>query len=411
MQTVILCEAYARFRGHSKRSQSASPRFRKLFQMIIDNQTTFDLFETLDKPEASWRRWVEVDTRRRMFTVCFVIEFFTALLLENEPATMRNLDYEAPTTLQVPLTACTKALWEAPDARAWDQELRTSRQMETVQTALEQGPTGEGIRTGPTIDSAAVACAWTLHIRLQQHPAASEEAEAAMTKAYVHSGNANTMLMLNHVPLKALLAVVDKTVDTEDSKAATSAGRQMSPEARAAEAVADEWCRSDEATVALWYAARALRVFTTPSRFNALPPPSWDPPGNEGPRWVSIADFWSAYVCALVCWAYAKRRGADKPPTPPPLPGGIKRMGGGDGMDDEAEQAAARRAEGLRWVETASSMVSAGKLSGWKGAGETKAVVGLVGDILSRDCGDREVAEHALLVEVVRVLGKLVRKW
>ncbi|RBQ71422.1 hypothetical protein FVER14953_20697 [Fusarium verticillioides] len=66
-----------------------------------------------------------------------------------------------------------------------------------------------------------------------------------------------------------------------------------------------EWCKSSTAAIATVFAARALNMFL---KLKASSDREEDRKGKfsqqQAVHWTDISDYWGAYVCSLICWAF-----------------------------------------------------------------------------------------------------------
>lgn len=337
-----------------------------------------------------------MEARRRLLAGCFLLDVHSMMYYAQPAVAMRNLDYTSPLTLPIPLTGATTRLWEAPDARTWDRLMRTTDPAEaaqTVQAALSGPITAGDIARMPAMDAAILLCAWALQLGRRRSPRRAEAGggtelagpAARMVSLFPGSGAANAYVALHHAPLHAVLAA------SGDGWALGGKAPQSAtwPEHKRE---LDEWCLSDQAVVAVTMAARALKVFL--SLDDEEGGGEGGGGGGGGPPWREMSDFWGAYVCALICWAYGRGRRCRE--------GGS--TGGSAGGSSGGGASRSRRA-GLRWIREVAGMEPA-QVKRWDGASDTLAVVCAVRDVVARDSVGGRSELLAGAVGVLRRLGE-----
>lgn len=319
-----------------------------------------------------------METRRRLLSSCFLLDVHSMFYYEQPPIVILNLDYSSPSTLPIPLSTSSTKLWGAPDHQVWGQLVGVSPPLETVNTTLSKPLTAEDVAAGPAFDAAILLGACALYLPRRQSltevdPTVRMHMDGpkfCLASLFPQSGIANTYLALHFTPLHVLLSVSGESwVFNKKVLRATmfSEHRQY----------LDEWCRSGSATVAVTFAARALRAFLGVSRTADGSASSVEQ--RRGVPWRDISDYWGTYVCVLICWAYGQ---------------------GGEGDGDTND---ASRRTGLQWILEASEMEPL-QLGEWPQSRSTLAVVCFARDVLARDClGGRNI----LFADSVGVLKKL----
>ena len=424
MHAVLLSEYYARFRGRQKESHRPSARFAKLYQMVrttlpskkkshrhparkpfdrvphpgeantyvpgsftetpnpqvIDHQNAFTPIPARGDSLSSWKQWVDRESRRRLLAGCFMLDVHSSVYYEQYPMAMHGLDYLSPFTLPIPLSASSRKLWGAPDDHAWGQLVGGCPPVETVGTALSKPLAPEAIASMPPFDASILLAASVLSLPRRRSLAtvdatvamAMDGPEFRLATLFSQSGIANTYMALHYTPLHVLLSVSGESwVFNRKVGRATLFSEHRK--------YLDEWCRSDQAVVAVVFAARALKGLLGLSPGLAADGGVSLVEQMRGVPWRDISDYWGVYVCALICWAY------------------------GQGGAGEHGQEDASRRTGLGWILSASEM-EPGQLAAWAPSRNTLAVVCLARDVLARDCmGGRNI----LFADSVGVLKKL----
>lgn len=413
-------------------------------QVLYHNPTMFDPAVTPTEqhlPRGSrWHQWLEAEARRRLVTVCFIVDVHTSIYQQQRRAQDYSGSGANPT---IPLTWRSAALWEASSAVEWvgllaaDPEAGNPTFIPPPSAAL----TPEDISGRPAFDRAAILAHELLRLPrrpsdaahlytflgdgtpdfdmdldpsgsgltllsprfpLTTTPAHPSPAEEQFCRLFAGAGTgagagwdtrANVYLALHHTPLHDLLAVSGDTwiFSQKVLTSALFAGHQQRTKA---------WAGQQHAVSATVYAARAILGFL------GGPENGSNNAGNDGGRGEAatclpdITDYWGLYVCALVCWAFghAARR----------CTGPRGRNGSRDMRTDVDGDA-----EALAWLQ----LVARARWPGEAGPvidqrEESPGVIRLVRRKLERDCvGGR----NRLYVDAVGVLKKLEeednRKW
>lgn len=305
-----------------------------------------------------------------------MFDVHSMMYYEQPPIVIRGLNYSSPSTLPIPLITTTAKLWQAPDANAWVALAPLSKPVETVQTIMAKRPMAEDVGTAPFFDAAVLLAGYALTLPKR----------ASLTKPELHSNKslptnrlasifatspvANTYLALHHTPLHVLLSVSGESW-VFNKKVARHA---LFTEHRN---YLEEWSRSNNALIAVSFAARALRSFLNITPSSLLDATTFIDQIRGG-SWSDISDYWGVHVCTLICWAF------------------------GNYHDVKSSENASRRT-GLQWIINASTMEPE-QIAVWKDSRDTLAVVCLARDVLGRDCtGGRSI----LFADSVGVLRKL----
>lgn len=325
---------------------------------------------------ASWKEWISAESRRRLLAACFLLDVHSMMYYEQPPIVILNLDYSSPSALPIPLLTTTVKLWQAPDAAAWTALNPQSQPMETVQSIMAKSPKAGYIAEAPPFDAAILLAGYALTLPGRQSLTKPESQTSKsvpierLSNIFQSSGIANTYLALHYTPLHVLLSVSGESWVFNKKVALHT----MFSEHRS---YLNEWSKSNNARIAVSFAARALRSFLN-IKFSTLADAGTFIDQIRGGSWNEISDYWGVYVCTLICWAF------------------------GNNKDGKADDDASRRT-GLRWIIEA-SMLEPEQIATWSDSRNTLAVVCLVRDVLARDCiGGRSI----LFADSVGVLRKL----
>ncbi|KXJ95081.1 hypothetical protein Micbo1qcDRAFT_192202 [Microdochium bolleyi] len=346
MQAILLCEYYARFRGR-KVVVNASRVFREVYTRVNRDQATPGMATpAMDvvsgSQEQRWRRWADIEARRRLQTGCFLLDVNTALLYE-QPL-LKPITATSP---PIPLTVQTGQQWKASTASSW--ELATSASdpnMPLAFSPMVDTLTSDRLSSAPPLDIAVYLAAEVLRIlpvgsrtKLNSLNHADLAASEYLQRLFSWSPMASTYTALSYTPLHDLLAVSGDSWIFAIKVLTTEQFREHQTRLK-------DWCRSRQALCAAKYAAKALCSFLglddddddvvasatnnatndnvsyedrytghhplgraaqnqhTGSQLGLQQPPP-QAQRNTFARAVNykISDYWAAYVCALICWA------------------------------------------------------------------------------------------------------------
>ncbi|KAF7548388.1 hypothetical protein G7046_g8691 [Stylonectria norvegica] len=373
-QTVLLCEYYARFRGKKKESYRPSSRFGPLYQRVFNSQSLLIPVATGRDGIRGWKTWIRTETRRRLLAACFVLDVHSACYHEQQHTSIPGLDYASPSTLPIPLSACTEQLWNAQNFQDWAQFPTTNNFVTLNDTPLEL-LTPSDMASVPPFDGAILLAASALCLPRRQSqiqadlvedPSNFPMAATHMARLFPDSGVANTYLALHHTPLHFLLSV------SGDSWVFNKKVIQQSSFTEHQKRL-NHWRNSGSAAVATVFAARAMKAFLNIGGKNAT-----SIQGSSLSR-RDISDYWGVYVCALICWAF-----------------------GHVGKRDSSARIPSRDAS-MQWTLAVANMEPA-QLQNLSGRREAHGVVGLARAALAKDClGGRNI----LFADAVGVLKKL----
>ncbi len=254
--------------------------------------------------EQQWRLWIDAETRRRLLVGCFYVDAHTSIY--HEQARVRHFDLSDGRPPPISLTGPSTPLWNAPSADAFALALQANPTAATP-TSL---PSCDDLTAGAVLALAPFDRALLLvaeAIRLPRRASArggdmpvssassshfpsQHPAEANIRRLFPSSPVANTYLALHHTPLLDLLAVSGDSWVFSHKILPESSFREHKKRLKA-------WAAAGaEAPLAASHAARALRVFL------ARPPATTATTAMD-----DMSEYWAAYVCALVCWAFGHR--------------------------------------------------------------------------------------------------------
>nr|RBQ91926.1 hypothetical protein FVER53263_02726 [Fusarium verticillioides] len=256
--------------------------------------------------QSAWKIWVAAETQRRLLAACFLLDVHSSRYHQRPYVAAIGLDYTAPDALPIPLTATTTKSWEAHDPQTWTR-LRTRKDPKTISSINIRTLSATDVASLPAFDAAILLAACSLFISRRQNPAHVglmdgalnfESERMLMLRVFPDSAVASTYLALHYTPLYYLLSVsgqswvfnkkvTDFNVFVEHQK------------------LLGEWCKSSTAAIATIFAARALNMFL---KLKASSDREEDRKGKfsqqQAVHWTDISDYWGAYVCSLICWAF-----------------------------------------------------------------------------------------------------------
>ncbi|KAK5987435.1 hypothetical protein PT974_11562 [Cladobotryum mycophilum] len=305
MQSVLLCEYYARFRGRNKKAYEPSLRFETLYQMVINMQNTFAPNLAGCNDSQRWKIWVDMESRRRLLSACFLLDVHGMSYLEQPRVRTLGLDYTAPETLPIPLSISTAQLWDAQTFQEWS-NMNHSGVISTVGGTLLGELSAADISAIPAFDAALFQATHALQLPQRQSLTKVDLLEDAsgmninqfnLVNLFPYSHSAMTYLALHHTPLHTLLSVSGDSWVFNKKVLQARDFMEHQNQLR-------KWRESGSAAVAATFAARALSLFlglqmSTGEDGNVLMTVNL-----PGPQYKEISDFWGVYVCALICWAF-----------------------------------------------------------------------------------------------------------
>ncbi|OTB16682.1 hypothetical protein K445DRAFT_316963 [Daldinia sp. EC12] len=459
MQTIILCEFYARFRGRSVlrhpsesfqslysrvSSQSFSPStlvgslIHSAFQdhlfsfvmsspsrrwypystysslQMANNQTPDDFLFSSSTRNERWNEWIDNESRRRLLAACFVLDAHSSLYYQ------QHVIQQFPiSTRPIPLIRPTEDLWAAQTPEAWQALLDTKPTNAGPLSHSGETPTAEQVMNARYLDRAVFLTSEALRLPKRSNPSIldlSVEVDLTCTeqisRLFPGSAVGNTYLALHYTPLHDLLAVSGDTWLFSRKVASPQVFQQHKKRLQ-------HWCGSPHAGVAAGFAAKALLAFLDGAEsrnHNTLNTAVSSDPEEKGEyvkdwdkSWnmLDISDYWAVYVCALICWALGHRS--------------IVRNNGafsGSGLDcssphhdlnNNNDSSNANAGEGgeweaIRWLKKVAGLSAADSSLGARSRRESMGVISMV----RRRLEDEAVgAKSRLLVESVGTLKKL----
>ncbi|RYP81193.1 hypothetical protein DL770_005961 [Monosporascus sp. CRB-9-2] len=403
MQTILLCEFYARFRGR-KVVNRPSQQFRSLYSRVAEQQVPTDHVSSAATREERWDRWIEAESLRRLFAGCFILDVHTSVYHE-QPLIPQ---FSTPTP-PIPLIQFTDDLWSATTSESWE----SRKPRKTGPATLDQVTlTPEAVADAPPMDRATFAASELLRLpkrvdaqSLDLSVEVDRSSVERIRKLFPDSPVPNTYLALYYTPLHDLLAV------SGDSWLFT---QKVLPEEnfQQHQKRLKLWSCSQHASTAAGFAARALLIFLDTDNETTNVTDTHDDDAEKedgdiyGRRCNDISDYWSMYVCALICWAithHATRRAAA--------------AGGGTGSVSPSRNAnspgdgAGRGHSVVGWLRMVGSL-GPGEVLDVRDRTEAAGVVGMARRRLEYEAAG---SKSRLLVDALGVLKKLEeginRKW
>lgn len=318
MQTILLCEIFARFRGKKIAIKPSEP-FRSLYSRVdtITQQPDLDhsfgsthstpsigglsSAPTIQKPR--WAEWVEAEARRRLLAACFAVDVHTSMYYELP--LMQNFASPCP---PIPLTAASEELWNA-SPEEW--EALTNARPASLEPAVlsEDIISREVIASASPMDQAVFLASEVL--RIPRRPTGTldlySNPDLGDVERILHlfpdSGVAYTYAALHYTPLHDLLAVSGDSWLFSQKVLEGKAFVQYQKTLK-------QWCGSPHAATAARFAAKALIAFLTIND-NDNNNSTMGLGGGPSPirRWnmSDVSDYWAIYVCSLICWAIGHR--------------------------------------------------------------------------------------------------------
>ncbi|KLO94176.1 Uncharacterized protein LW93_11759 [Fusarium fujikuroi] len=267
--------------------------------------------------QSVWKIWVAAETQRRLLAACFLLDVHSSRYHQRPYVSAIGLDYTAPDTLPIPLTATTTKSWEAHDPQTWTR-LRARKDLRTISSINMSTLSATDVASLPAFDAAILLAAYSLFISCRQNPAHVgvmdgalnfESERMLMLRVFPDSAAASTYLALHYTPLYYLLSVSGQSwvFNKKVTDFNIFAEHQR---------LLGEWCKSSTAAIATVFAARALSIFLN---LKASSDQGEDRKGKSNEQqvvhWKDISDYWGVYVCSLICWAFGIENKQDKDNT------------------------------------------------------------------------------------------------
>ncbi|KAK6950816.1 hypothetical protein Daesc_007341 [Daldinia eschscholtzii] len=413
MQTIILCEFYARFRGRSV-LRHPSESFQSLYSRMANHQTPDDFLFSSSTRNERWNEWIDNESRRRLLAACFVLDAHSSLYYQ------QHVIQQFPiSTRPIPLIRPAEDLWAAQSPEAWQALLDTKPINAGPLSHSGETPTAEQVMHARYLDRAVFLTSEALRLPKRSNPSIldlSVEVDLTCTeqisRLFPGSAVGNTYLALHYTPLHDLLAVSGDTWLFSRKVASPQVFQQHKKRLQ-------QWCGSPHAGVAAGFAAKALLAFldgaesrnhnTLNTAVSSDPEEEGEYVSDWGKSWnmLDISDYWAVYVCALICWALGHRS--------------IVRNNGtfsGSGSDcssphhdqnNNNDSSNANAGEGgeweaIRWLKKVAGLSVADSSLGARSRRESMGVISMV----RRRLEDEAVgAKSRLLVESVGTLKKL----
>ncbi|KAI1465957.1 uncharacterized protein F4812DRAFT_460936 [Daldinia caldariorum] len=437
MQTIILCEFYARFRGRSV-LRHPSESFQSLYsrdslfsfvmsspngrwypystcsslQMANHQMPDKFLFSASTRNER-WNEWIDNESRRRLLAACFVLDAHTSLYYQ------QHVIQQFPmSTFSIPLIRPTEDLWAAPSSEAWEALLDTKPANAGPLSYSGEPPTAEQVMNARYLDRAIFLTSEALRLPKRSNPSVldlSVEVDLTcteqMSRLFPGSAVGNTYLALHYTPLHDLLAVSGDTWLFSRKVASPQVFQQHKKRLQ-------QWCGSPYAGAAAGFAAKALLAFldgTESRNYNTLNTAVSSELEEEedamdlDKSWnmLDISDYWAVHVCALICWALGHRSmvrnngafsGSGSDCSSP------RYDQNNDNNGSNANAGEAEEREAIRWLKRVAGLSAADLAVGARSQRESMGVISMV----RRRLEDEAVGTKSrLLVDAVGTLKKL----
>lgn len=465
MQAIVLCECFARFRGR-KAAVRPSKLFESLYSRALDHNPNMytaalghDNMELQRTNEERWHTWLDEETRRRLLSVCFVVDNH-ASMYHQQPRARNDVD---PSTIA--LTGPSDILWAASSADEWAATLVAHPAAGIPQYLPHPNTlTPEDVARHSYLDQVAILHAEAIRlprrhygrptgdkdgneldnnspVDLRTPTTASfgqnfkdnrpEDRIAHLFSKAPMGISANVYLALHYTPLHDLLAVsgdsyvfCQKVVHAPTylehrkrlrawaegrssffSATATRTSTNPSPtSAHQQQGLSPVGYSSSEGMQAparaTIHAARALVGFLDRGL---------DPKDGVTPYITCISNYWGMYVCALIIWAYGQHRtpaaGRTSTSSSSTAAPGNGNGNGGSNNSSPNKGGAMGEEDTIAWLRQVSEASAPEQLGRMRGRREASAgVVSMVRRRLEADCvGPRS----QLYVDAVSVLKKL----
>ncbi|KEY69978.1 hypothetical protein S7711_03996 [Stachybotrys chartarum IBT 7711] len=386
MQTIFLCEFYARFRGRERSSYQPSDLFKALYESVsvlsrrpaalLMARNEFAAVPSDGDGFLRWQTWIAMETKRRLLAACFLLDVHCMCYHEQQPNAPRPLlDYNNPETLAIPMSDGTTQLWDASDARNWGRLANTQVSTKTVGDCFITVTTESDAASLPSFDASLLLAAHALALRgghcPEQDPFTHGVDSLHMARLYPQSPRSNSYLALQFTPLHALLSISGDGWVLNKKVSARSCYLEHQKQL-------EQWQQSSRCGLATTFAARALNSFLGLRLSTDEGTEKGADEEDFSVSWSDISDYWSFYLCILICWAcgYGRVKGRKTSTT---------------------------YAGATTWLRRVAEM-RPGQVQSHTYQHETRAVLRLGLQVLEQEClGGRNM----LLADSVRVLKRL----
>ncbi|TVY43321.1 Zinc finger protein [Lachnellula subtilissima] len=307
MQAILLTEIFTLFRGRKPIVRLSKP-FEALYRRLLESsgqdyiptpctspgiapsvESLLDRFvaqpnnqvNQSQDAQSEWLQWVDNEARQRLLSACFVFDVHQSIYHQQprSKASRINPGHFYQPCLESLWTANTSSEWQAQQSQSnySPQQLQFIEHNLTAQSNFGGTPYSENLSVSlfanrlPTREDSIY-----LTDRQLYHPGV-----ASLETLFSTSPLALTYLALNHTPLHDLLAIAGDT---------WIFGKKITPPSAFNDALQriKIWSSSIAAAQATQHACRVLSL-TLNCQANC------------------ITDYWSVYVCVLICWAFGHR--------------------------------------------------------------------------------------------------------
>ncbi|ETS74652.1 hypothetical protein PFICI_13136 [Pestalotiopsis fici W106-1] len=455
MQTILLCEIFARFRGKKIAIKPSEPfrslysRDSSLFSLVFSSPSSSQWHpystsplqvDTITQPpdldhsfgstnstpsigglpstnalqKPRWAEWVEAEARRRLLAACFAVDVHTSMYYELP--LMQNFTTPYP---PIPLTAASEELWNA-SPEEW--EALTNARPASLEPAVlsEDIISREVIASAAPMDQAVFLASEVLRIPrrsastidLYSNPDLGD-VERILT-LFPDSGVAYTYAALHYTPLHDLLAVSGDSWLFSQKVLEGKAFVQYQKTLK-------QWCGSLHAATAARFAAKALIAFLT---INNNDNNTTGGASSSIRRWnmSDVSDYWAIYVCALICWALGHRGTSPATASSSSSSGGASTLTGGSGSSGPRSSSGAGNAratasanikereselEALGWLHLVASQANLQDVFSHVRVGGRAVTISVVAMVRKRLEGEAAGSRSRLLIDAVGILKKL----
>ncbi|KAH8196856.1 hypothetical protein TruAng_008969 [Truncatella angustata] len=403
MQTILLCEIFARFRGKKVAIKPSEP-FRSLYSRVDtithpDPDTSFGSTTSTRGPTAvtaaaRWAQWIEEEARRRLLAACFVLDVHTSVYYDL-PLSQRFVKPCPP----IPLIAASERLWNATP-KEW--ETLISAQPATLEPVVlsEDIISQDRIARSPALDQAVFLASealriptWSVEFTDLTESPDLRHVDRILT-LFPGSGVGYTYAALHFTPLHDLLAVSgDSWLFSQkvlEGKAFVQHQKTLK-----------QWSGSLHAATATRFAAQALVAFLTTNDNDTM----FSSDSKRKWNMADISDYWAIYVCALICWALG-HRGTN---TTTSISGPSSSRGGGNNNDNDNANYTEREGEieALGWLHLVGGLANPQDVVSHVSLHGRSVIIGVVAMVRRRLEGEALGTRNRLLVDAVGVLKKL----
>ncbi len=244
--------------------------------------------------EAEWYQWLTSEARQRLLSACFMFDVHQSMYHEQPHSKVHS------TSTSLVRLPSPEELWNTRSASEW-QSLRGSYPLSQPLHLIEHNISSNAVHTFSPFVQSLLTCWLTARFPLRGDPTCPNDfvpqsiSQSIITlmDTFPTSPQAHAYLALYYCPLHDLLAVAGDTWVFSQKLTPPSAFH-------AAQSRLKAWSKTLTAAQATYHACQVLSSVL--SREIYLP--------SEGvtPNPMSLSDYWSLYVSALICWAFGHKQ-------------------------------------------------------------------------------------------------------